>query len=147
MGSTVNLAWRPSTQECNDGIFNVIVDAPLYGNVDGRTVRAVGRDADGNAYVPDGNGGFLAVDAIGTVNGFGSTERDYVDLAWATGGAAWDLNLLRAGGLTADSFTAGFVDIKGNEIEQQVRGAPEPSALMLFGLGLLGLSRMARRAG
>ena len=37
-------------------------------------------------------------------------------LAHDLGGAAWDLNLLRDGGLSAESFTAAFIEIKVQEI-------------------------------
>ena len=124
-----------------DGVFNVIVNAPLYGDLNGVSARAVGRDADGFAYLPDGNGGFLEVPGIGTVDGYGSTEHDYIDLAWETGGAAWDLNLLRAGGTTAQSFTGAFVQVKTEEIIP----TPVPSSVLLMSVGLLGLARMARR--
>ncbi|XP_062505324.1 uncharacterized protein LOC134182022 isoform X2 [Corticium candelabrum] len=36
--------------------------------------------------------------------GYGSTFRDYVQMALATDGAAWDLNRLRRGGYTATAF-------------------------------------------
>jgi hypothetical protein len=58
-------------------------------------------------------------------------------LAHPTGGAVWDLNKLRAGGLLATSFSAAFVNIKVQEIiTPQV---PEPATLLLFGVGLVGL--------
>ncbi len=34
--------------------------------------------------------------------------------------AAWDVTLLRGGGLTASSFTKAFVDVKAREIEEQL---------------------------
>ncbi len=63
-------------------------------------------------------------------------------MALGTGGAAWDLRLLRAGGLTAESFTNAFVDIKVEETI--IVQTPEPSGLALVGLGLIGLG-FARR--
>jgi hypothetical protein len=65
-----------------------------------------------------------------------------VALALQTGGAAWDLNQLRLGGNTAVSFTAAFVDIKVQEIQQQI---PEPGSLGLLGLALAGLAALRRR--
>ena len=79
-------------------------------------------------------------------NGSGTTESDYVNgLAFATGidGAAWDLNRLRAGGLTATSFTNAFVDVKVEEITSQI---PEPTTLALMGLGLAGLGYRRHRS-
>ncbi|MDJ1181478.1 PEP-CTERM sorting domain-containing protein [Roseofilum sp. BLCC_M91] len=79
-----------------------------------------------------------------------NTKRDYVDLAWATGnsligGAAWDLNLLRSGGTTAQSFSAAFVDIKATEALKQTQ-IPEPSATLgLLGLAAFGAAQSLRR--
>jgi len=82
-----------------------------------------------------------------------TTKSDYVDMAWATGnsnisGAAWDLNLLRSGGATADSFNAAFVDIKATEAWQQTGNGveekqkiPEPTTV----LGLLGVAALGIR--
>ncbi len=69
-------------------------------------------------FVSDGSGGYTQCNgaiAYGPSSN-GTTKADYVDMALATGGAAWDLNLLRAGGLLADSFTAAFIDWKVEEI-------------------------------
>ena len=64
-----------------------------------------------------------------------STGSDYVDLALNSGGAAWNLNILRSGGTNADSFTASFVDTKVQEItEQPPVSVPEPGTLALLGL-------------
>lgn len=110
------------------------------------TTGGLGIDADGDLYLADGAGGFTTCADPGVVgSGSGSTVADYVDLALATGGAAWNLNLLRTGGLTAQSFTDAFVNIKVQEISEQVGEVPEPGTILLFGTGLLALGWFRRR--
>lgn len=46
---------------------------------------------------------------------FGSTFEDYVELALGVGGAAWDLNQLREGGLLARAFSNAFSEGKVEE--------------------------------
>ncbi len=103
---------------------------------------------DGIDYIADGSGGYTVVDPSTSTfhSDSGTTKEDYVELAWATGGASWDLNLLRAGGVTADSFTKAFVDIKVKEIQNH-NGTPipEPATMLLFGPALLGLVGMKRK--
>ena len=87
----------------------------------------------------------------GGVSGDGGTLAEYVALALDSGGAAWNLNLLRAGGDTAAAFTAAFVDIKVGEIISQppTGQVPIPAAAFLFApalLGFLGLRRKAKLA-
>lgn len=125
-------------------LLNAVVNVALRC---GDNTVALGIDSDGNCYKADGLGGFTAAAGGTAIGGFGSTVADYVNLALATGGAAWDLNQLRAGGLTATSFTNAFVAIKVKEIEEQndPQPVPEPSALALLGLGMIGFSAIRRR--
>lgn len=97
-------------------LLNVVTTAQLR---DDTNSRAIGVDSEGNAYIADGAGGFT----LGT-GGFTTTSnvsflQDYIPLAWATGGANWDLSLLRGGGINAESFTKAFIDVKVEEILEQ----------------------------
>ena len=58
-----------------------------------------------DAYIPDGSGGYTTSAGGIYVSGYGTTETDYINMAWATGAAAWDLDQLRAGGVLAESFS------------------------------------------
>jgi hypothetical protein len=125
-------------------LLNVVVNAELE---DGSGNTALGIDDAGNAYVADGSGGFTTASGGTAVAGDGSTVGDYVDLALDTGGAAWDLNQLRAGGTTNTSFSNAFIDIKVQEITTTPTPAPEPATLALVGAGLAGIGFASRRRG
>jgi hypothetical protein len=106
---------------------------------------ALGVDSDGNAYQANGVGGYTSSAGGTGINGADTTYEDYVQMAWATGGAGWDLNQLRAGGVTAASFTEAFVDIKVQEII--VQPVPEGgSTIALLGAVLIGFLVIRRRA-
>jgi hypothetical protein len=66
-------------------------------------------------------------------------------MALATGGAGWDLNQLRAGGLTSDSFTKAFTDIKVKEIVEQTPDGG--TTLAMLGAVLAGLAGLRRKFG
>lgn len=106
---------------------------------------ALGHDSKGNAHRPDGAGGYTSTELWPFPTGAGSSVADYYDMALATGGAAWDLGLLRSGGDMATSFTAAFVDIKVGEIITQIPSnggdrvpdAGSTAAILLAALGSL----------
>lgn len=111
----------------------------------GDNSTALGVDSAGTGYKADGLGGFTTC-AGGKYggSGSGSSWTDYGLMALGTGGAVWDLNQLRAGGNTALSFTAAFVDIKVEETI--IHQASEPASLGLLGLGLAGLAWTRKKA-
>ena len=128
-------------------LLNAVVDANLR---DGGGNTAIGIDSAGDAYTADGMGGFNTAAGGNAISGFGTTIADYVDLAIATGGAAWDLGILRQGGLLADSFAQAFLDIKIQEIINTPpptprTGVSEPSTMALLSLGLIGAAFAGRR--
>ena len=79
-----------------------------------QAVVPVAPGLDAYNIVPDGK----AVDQTGAEN----THEKYVELAFATRGAAWDLEQLRSDQYRA-SFTNGFIEVKVQEIIRQIIGS------------------------
>lgn len=153
--------------QAKNALLNVVVNHPMT-DKNGR--QAIGADRDGNVFLADGNGGYsttteglnspeVATTPWGNHVFFNNTKSDYVDLAWATGnstisGAAWDLNLLRSGGQTANSFNLAFVEIKATEALKQTgngvdknQKVPEPTTVLgLLGVAALGIRKRRDRS-
>lgn len=129
-----------TTLRGKNALLNAVVNFKFQ---DANSTNSLGVDSHGNAFVADDIGGFIKSTGGIATTGFETTKTNYIDLAWATGnstigGAAWNLNLLRAGGNSAISFTNAFVTVKAEEASQQSpTKLPEPSAalpLLIFGI-------------
>ncbi|WNO11572.1 putative Ig domain-containing protein [Teredinibacter sp. KSP-S5-2] len=97
-------------------LLNAVINVNLRCE-DGTT--ALGMDSTGVGYVEDGQGGFTTCVNPRAINGSGASISHYVDMAMQNGGAVWSLNRLRAGGLTAQSFTKALLAVKVDEILSQ----------------------------
>jgi len=124
-----------------NALLNVIVNATFQ---DGMGNMALGISAAGDAFVADGLGGFTVAAGGVAISGSGTTLVDYVDLALATGGAAWDLNQIRAGGLTGQSFASAFTFIKTQEIINTPT-VPEQGSFAIWSLLALALTGFGLR--
>ena len=118
--TTPNLTFQDVETSLNaaDATLHVIINGAL--DTVNQTNDALGIDGEGaadTAYFPDGSGGFTEAVGGGVTYTFStnpdSTASDdhYIDLAFAVGGTAWDLNKLRdqQNPDLAESFTAAFV--------------------------------------
>ncbi len=127
-------------------LLNAVVNASFVCG-DGRA--ALGLDSQGHGYVVGANGTYSTCTGATNKAGysFGTTVTDYVSLALQSGGAAWDLNVLRSGGNNALAFSKAFQEIKVTEIVNQtpVNPVPEPELYAMMGLGVLTVGWASRR--
>lgn len=146
-----------------NALLNCVLDASLNNGsntnavlgINGKTVGSAPTNPNAINYRADGSGGFIKSPGARVASAAGTTEADYINLAFGVGfngpngpvnGAAWDLNQLRLGGLTATSFTNAFVDLKVQEIIQQIIPLPAGAWMGLAGLAGLAVARRMRRA-
>ncbi|MBV7299148.1 putative Ig domain-containing protein [Enterovibrio paralichthyis] len=112
----------------NSAVLNVVVNGGFICE-DGR--QALGVDANGNGYVAEDNGNFsICSGAKHNGRADGATNAHYIKLALETGGAAWDLNYLRRGGVYAQAFSKAFVEIKVREIINQLPPIPQSDVIV-----------------
>lgn len=146
-----------------NALLNCVLDASLNNGsntnavlgINGKTVGSAPTNPNAINYRADGSGGFIKSPGGRVASAAGTTEADYINLAFGVGfngttgpvnGAAWDLNQLRLGGNTAISFTNAFVDLKVEEIIQQIIPLPAGAWMGLAGLAGLAVARRMRRA-
>ena len=115
--NTITYASLLAEMQASKSVLNAVVNARFKCG-DGTAALGLGQHKVG--YKADGRGGFLTCANATASGGDGTTIADYVNLALATGGAAWDIEVLRDGGLVAQSFTNALLKIKVQEILQQL---------------------------
>jgi hypothetical protein len=96
------LAAVQGTGATLEGILGVSI-------VDGNNLPALALDSQGTAFLADGAGGFTTSPGGSIQFAFGTTQTDYVDMAFATGGIVGDISQISQGGLTAASFGQAMV--------------------------------------
>lgn len=90
--------------------FNVKLQGIVGANFgDANFNPAVALDSDFIAYQEDGAGGFTTSPGGVVLFASGTTQSDYIDMVFETGGLAGDIDQIQAGGLTATSFSEALV--------------------------------------
>lgn len=141
--TSLNYAGMLASLTSTNTLLNVVVNGSFRCGDSSTALGMIGT----TGYKVAASGGFSTCTGASFVTGAGTTGASYVDLALASGGGAWNLNILRAGGNDALAFTNAFVSGKLQEIVTQPPAVPEPQtyALMLAGLGLVSLAVRRRR--
>ncbi len=113
LNNTLTHAGVLSALRSKNAILNTIVVAPFETSIADPVfgVESPGEDGDGDdtthtAYVKGTGAAFTSSvfdDDLHDINGADGdrTDKDYVELAWETGGAAWNVNVIN------DEFAAG----------------------------------------
>jgi hypothetical protein len=146
-GSTNTYASTLSLLQSKNALLNAVINVDFSSDANSGALGIDGTDS----YFEAALGAFTSETGSNSVDASGSSNNgsidDYVNLALASGGAAWDLKKLRDGGNTADAFTAALVDIKVAEIiVQPPAEVPVPAAAFLFAPALLGFLGLRRKA-
>ena len=128
--SSITYASILADLRAQKAVLNAVVNARFRCG-DGSDALGMGQNRVG--YKADGRGGYLTCANVTATSGDGTTLTDYVNLAIATGGAAWDIEVLRDGGLAAQSFSNALLKIKVQEILQQLPTRNQPD-LYVHGL-------------
>uniref|UniRef100_A0A1X7UV50 Uncharacterized protein n=1 Tax=Amphimedon queenslandica TaxID=400682 RepID=A0A1X7UV50_AMPQE len=115
----LNQSYLLSLFESEDVILNVAVSQSFQNNAG---QRAFGIDSSNRtfAYSPFNVLNVYSNGKSVKDSAHCSTDLDYTELALLSGGAAWDLNILRSGGDIARHFTDAFVLVKAREIYHQI---------------------------
>jgi hypothetical protein len=150
-GSTNTMSSIASLLSSTSTVLNAILNVSSIEDGNGNTTGVIGINNNKDTYTANGSGGFFTT-ALGTLNS-SSNSLDYDSLALNSGGAVWDLNVLRQANETNlwnESFSSAFIDIKVQEITTQPPSGqiPLPAGgwLLLTGLGGLAALRRKRRA-
>ncbi|OJH33810.1 putative Ig domain-containing protein [Cystobacter ferrugineus] len=115
--ASITYASLLAEMQAGKAVLNAVVNARFKCG-DGSAALGLGQHSVG--YKADGRGGFQTCLNASAYGGDGNTIGDYVKLALETGGAAWDIEVLRDGGRVAQSFTNALLKIKVQEILQQL---------------------------
>lgn len=121
--SSITYASLLGELQASRSVLNAVVNARFRCG-DGTAALGLGQNKVG--YKADGRGGYLTCPNASAFGGDGTTIADYVNMALATGGAAWDIEVLRDGGVVAQSFTNALLKIKVQEILEQLPTRNQP---------------------
>jgi len=106
-------------------VINIICDCNMRDSSNNRIIGAssIDNDTSTKMYKQSGTTATymeeIEVGALAPIvySGQGDSATDYPPVTTATGGALWDVEMLRDGGNVALAFTAAFISVKVHEIE------------------------------
>lgn len=103
----------------NEIVLNVVVNAGFECG-DGR--EALGMNSRGFGFVADGHGGYTICENVRVVEPRFTTETDYINLAKATKGTAWNVQILRQNDISSLSISKAIAEIQTNLIVENLPG-------------------------